>query len=145
MLIKKSILMVDFNMTTSNPNLGQFLDIFTLSPLTTDRTYFKNSKNLICVDILLTNSNLVSWKHVFLKLVSSTITTIMKVHFTCESPKIKYIQNYSKFSIVYFSSELYRKLDSIFSKIEKNEGVKNYIIIIKDTIKAYFCLRHTLF
>ena len=42
---KKLILMGDFNMTTSNPILSQFLDTFALSPLNIDPTCFKNSKH----------------------------------------------------------------------------------------------------
>ena len=52
---EKLILMGDFNMTTSNPILSQFLDTFALSPLNNDPTCFKNSKNPSCIDLLLTN------------------------------------------------------------------------------------------
>ena len=45
----------DFNMTTSNPFLSQFLDMLALSPLNIDPTCFKNSKNQNCIDLLLTN------------------------------------------------------------------------------------------
>ena len=34
--------MGDFNMTLSNPNMSQFADTFSLSPLNTDPTYFNN-------------------------------------------------------------------------------------------------------
>ena len=47
--------MGDFNMTTSNRILSQFLDAFALSPLNNDPTCFKNSKNPSCIDLLLTN------------------------------------------------------------------------------------------
>ena len=40
---EKLILMRDFNMTTSNPILSQFLDTFALSPLNIDPICFKNS------------------------------------------------------------------------------------------------------
>ena len=49
------------------------------------------------------------------------ISTIMKLHFTRESPKIKYYRNYRKFDIDYFSSELSRQLDSTFSSFKENE------------------------
>ena len=45
--------MGDFNVTTSNPNLSQFWNKFALSPLNTDPTCFKNSKNSSCIDLLL--------------------------------------------------------------------------------------------
>ena len=85
--------MGDFNMTTSNPILSQFLDTFTLSPLSIDPTCFKNSENPSCIDFLLTN-----FKPSFLKTVFETgicdhhkmISTIMKLHFKRESPKTKY-------------------------------------------------------
>ena len=41
------------------------------------------------------------------------ISTIMKRHFTRESPKTKYYRNCSKFDVDYFSSELSHQLDSI--------------------------------
>ena len=40
---EKWILMGDFNMTTSNPFLSQFLETFALSTLNIDPTCFKNS------------------------------------------------------------------------------------------------------
>ena len=52
---EKLILMGDFNMTTSNPVLSQFLDTFALSPLNISPTCSKNSKNPNCIDLLLTN------------------------------------------------------------------------------------------
>ena len=80
-------------MTTSNPILNQFLDKFVLSPLNIDPTCFKNSKNPICIDLLLTD-----FKRIFVKTTvletgisnHNKIVTIMKLHFTRESPKTKY-------------------------------------------------------
>ena len=86
--------MGDFNMTMSNPILSQFLDAFALSPLNNDPTCFKNSKNPSCIDLLLTN-----FKRSFMKINNfetdisdhhKMISTIMKLHFTRESPKTKY-------------------------------------------------------
>ena len=48
------------------------------------------------------------------------ISTIMKLHFTRESPKTKYHRDYRKFDIDYFSSELSRQLDSFFCSIKEN-------------------------
>ena len=48
-------------------------------------------------------------------------STIIKLNFTKESPKIKYYRDYRKFDIDYFSSELSRKLDSTFSSFKENE------------------------
>ena len=48
------------------------------------------------------------------------ISTIMKLHFTRESPKTKYYQDYRKFDIDYFSSELSRQLNSVFCPIKEN-------------------------
>ena len=47
--------MADFNMTTSNPILIQFLDTFALLSLNIGPTCFKNSKNPRCVDLWQTN------------------------------------------------------------------------------------------
>ena len=52
---EKLIVIGDFNMTTINPNLSQFLDTSALLPLSTNTTCFKNSKNPSCIDLLLTN------------------------------------------------------------------------------------------
>ena len=46
---KKSVLMEDFNMTTGNPSLSQFVDSFALSPLNTDPTCFRNAKKVSCI------------------------------------------------------------------------------------------------
>ena len=109
---EKLILMGDFNMTTSNPILSQFLDTFALSPLNIDPNCFKNSKNPSCIDLLLTNfKHSVMKTNVFETGISDhhkTIFTIMKLHFTRESPKTKYYRDYRKFDIDYFSSELSR-------------------------------------
>ena len=115
---EKLILIGDFNMTTSNPILSQFLDMFALSPLNNDPTCFKNSKNPSCIDLLLTN-----FKPSFMKTNNfetgisdhhKMISTIMKLHFTRGSPKTKYYRDYRKVDIDYFSSELSRQLDSVF-------------------------------
>ena len=52
---EKLILMGDFNMTTSNPILSQFLDTLALLPLNISPTCFNNSKNPSCIDLLPTN------------------------------------------------------------------------------------------
>ena len=122
---EKLILMGDFNITTCNPILSQFLDTFAFSTLNIDPTCFKNSKNPSCIDLLLTN-----FKPSFIKTnVFETgtsdhhkmISTIMKLHFARESSKIKYYRDYRKFDIDYFSSELSRQLDSTFSSFKENE------------------------
>ena len=48
------------------------------------------------------------------------ISTIMKLHFTRESPKAKYYRDYRKFDIDCFSSELSRQLNSVFRSIKEN-------------------------
>ena len=111
---EKLVLMRDFNMTTSSPNLSQFLDTFALSPLNTDPTCFKNSKNPSCIDLLLTNFKPSFMKtNIFETGISDhhKISTIMKLHFTRESPKTKYYRDYRTFDIDYFSSELSRQLN----------------------------------
>ena len=45
------------------------------------------------------------------------ISSIVKLHFTRESPKTKY---YSKFDIDYFNVKLSRQLDSVFCSIKEN-------------------------
>ena len=52
---EKLIIIGDFNMTTSNPILSQFLDTFVLSPLNIDPTCFLEFKKSGCIDLLLTN------------------------------------------------------------------------------------------
>ena len=44
----------------------------------------------------------------------------MKLHFTKESPKTNYYQDYRKSDIDYFSSERSRRLNSIFYSIKEN-------------------------
>ena len=48
------------------------------------------------------------------------ISTIMKLHFTKQSPKTKYYQDYLKFDIDYSTSELSRQLNSVFCSIKEN-------------------------
>ena len=104
-------------MTTSNPILSQFLDAFALSSLKVDPPCFKNSKNPSCIDLLLTN-----FKPSFMKTNNfetgisdhhKMISTIMKLHFTRESPKTKYYRDYRKFDIDYFSSELSHQIQTL--------------------------------
>ena len=105
---EKLILMGDFNMTITN----QILSIA--------RTCFKNSKNPSCIDLLLTNFNPSLMKtNAFETGISDhhkMISTIMKLR--KESPKTKYYQDYRKFDIDYFSSQLSRQLDSNFSSFK---------------------------
>ena len=104
---EKLILMGDFNMSTSNPILSQFLNTFVLSPLNIDPTCFKNSKNPSRIDLLLTNFEPSFMKTNVFKTGFSDhhkmISTIMKLHFTRESPTTKYYRDYRKFDIDYFS------------------------------------------
>ena len=122
---EKLILKGDFNVTTCNPILSQFLDTFALSPLNMDPTCLKNSKNLSCIDLLLTN-----FKPSFIKtnvLETGTsdhhkmISTDMKLHFTRKSPKTKYYRDYHKFDIDHCSSELSHQLDSTFCSFKENK------------------------
>ena len=121
---EKLTLMGDFNITTSNPVLSHFLDMFALSPLNINPTCFKNSKNPSCIDLLLTNFKPSFMKtNIFETGISDhhkMISTIMKLHFTRESPKTKYYRDYRKFDIDYFSSELSRQLNSVFCSIKEN-------------------------
>ena len=109
--------MGDFNMTTSNPILSQFLDAFALSSLKVDPPCFKNSKNPSCIDLLLTNFKPSFMKtNIFETGISDhhkIISTIMKLHFTRESPKTKYYRDYRKFDIDYFSSELSHQIQTL--------------------------------
>ena len=79
----------DFNMTTSNPILSQFLDTFALSSLNIDSTCSKISKNPSCIHLLLAN-----FKTSFIKInvfeidISDhheMISSIMKLHFKREN------------------------------------------------------------
>ena len=101
-----------------NPILSQFLDTIALSSLNIDPTYFKNSKNPSCINILLTNCKPSFMKtSVFKTAVSDhhkIISSITKLQFTRESPKTSYYRDYHKFDINYFSSELSCQLDSTF-------------------------------
>ena len=49
------------------------------------------------------------------------ISSLLKLHFTRKSPKIKYYRDYLKFDIDYFSSELSHQLDSTFCFIKETE------------------------
>ena len=48
------------------------------------------------------------------------ISTIMKLHFTRESPKTKCYRDSRKFDIDYFSSKLSRQLNSVFCSTKEN-------------------------
>ena len=96
-----------------------------ISTLNIDRTCFRNSKSLSCIDLLLTN-----FKPSFMKTndfetgISDNhkmISIIMKLHVARESPKTKYYRDYRKFDIDYLRSELSRQLDSTFSSFKENE------------------------
>ena len=103
------------------------MDTFAFSPLNINPTCFKNSKNSSCIDLLLRNVICFMKTNVFETGISDhhkIITTIMKLHFTRESSKIKYYRDNRKFDIDYFSSGLSRQLDSTFCSFKKNEDCK---------------------
>ena len=85
---------LQFLCSTSNPILSLFWDTFALSPLNIDPICFKNSRNPSCMDLLLTNFKPSFMNtNVFETGISDhhkMISTIMKLHFTRESPKAKY-------------------------------------------------------
>ena len=120
--------MEDFNMTTSNPILYKFFDTFALSPLNINPIYFKNSKIQVASMFWRQIWNLVLWKQkVFETGISDhhkMIFAIMKFDCTRGIPKTKFYQNYHKFDIDYFSSELSRQLNSTLCSIKKNEDWK---------------------
>ena len=111
--------MGDFNMTTSNPILNQFLDTSDFYSLNVYPICLKNSKNPSCIDLLVTN-----FKSSFMKTndfetgisdYQKMISTAVKLQFKMECPKTKYYQDYCKFDIDYLSSEHSRQLDSTYS------------------------------
>ena len=118
---EKLILMGDFNMATINSVLSKFLDTFTFSHLHIDPTFFKNSENPSCIDLLLTNFKPSFMKtNVFETGISDhhkMVSTIMKLHFTRKRPKAKY----RKFDIDYFNSILSHQLDSTFCSFKENK------------------------
>ena len=83
--------MGDFNMTTSYLIMSQVLDTFAPSLLNIDPTCFKNSKKTSCIDLLLTNFKPSFMEtNVFETGISchhKMISSIMRLHFTRESPK----------------------------------------------------------
>ena len=129
---KKLILTKDFNMTTSNPILSQFLNTFALSPLNIYSTCFKNSKNPSFIDLLLTNFKLSFMKtNVFETGISDhhkMISTITKLHFIKECSKTYYYRDYHKFDIDYFRPTLSHQLDSTFHFIKGNEYCEVFLI-----------------
>ena len=101
--------MGDFDMTTSNPMMSQFLNTIALSPVNVDPICFENSKNPICIDLLLTNFKPRFIKNIFETGISDhhkMVSSIIKLLFTRESPKTKYYRDYRKFDIDYVSSAL---------------------------------------
>ena len=91
-------------------------------------TCFKNRNNLSCINLLLTNFKPTFMKTNILETGISdhhkVISTIMKLHFTRESPKTKYYRDYRKVDIDFFSSGLSHQLDSTFCSFKENEGCK---------------------
>ena len=103
------------------------LDTFALSSFNINPTCFENSKNPNCLNLLLTNFKL-CFKETGIS--DHLKTTIMKLHFTRESSKTKYYRDYLKFDIDYFSSELSRQIDSIFSSIKQNKDCEIFKICL---------------
>ena len=67
----RTILMGDFNMTTTNPLLHELIDNFNMSSLINEPTCFKSIINPKCIDLILTN-----YKNQFMK--SSTFETVFR-------------------------------------------------------------------
>ena len=113
----RTILMDDFNMTTTNPLLHELIDNFNMSSLIKEPTCFKSIINPKCIDLILTNC-----KNHFMK--SSTfetgisdfhklVTTTMKLNYVKANKRTIFYRDYKNLDM-----DLFNKKKTILNTFE---------------------------
>ena len=109
------ILLGDFNLTTSNKYLADFMTLFNLESLINTPTCFQSEKPR-CIDLILTNKmSLLKNSKTFRVGISDhhhLILTSMRSQYIQGNPKIKLYRNYKSFNFESFNDELYELLKS---------------------------------
>ena len=95
------ILLGDFNVKVEERNMSEFMSVYSLRNLVKQKTYFKNPKNLSCIDLIRTNSpRSFQNSNVFetgLSDFHKLATTVLKQYFSKLKPKVVNYRNYRKF------------------------------------------------
>ena len=110
-----SILLGDFNLTTSNKYLADFITLFNLESLINTPTCFQ-SKKPRCIDLILTNKkSLFKNSKTFEVGISDhhhLVLTSMRSQYIQGNPKIKFYRDYKSFNFESFNNELNELLKS---------------------------------
>ena len=110
----KILLAGDFNAEIQETILNNFLELYNLRNLVTDKTCFKSLRNPTCIDLFLTNCNK-SFQHTQaistgLSDFHKLILTVLKTTFKKAKPKEKIYRCYKQFDEIKFKNDLIQKL-----------------------------------
>ena len=110
------ILLGDFNVEPEEAKTTEFLNLYSLKNLVSQKTCFKNPENPLCIDLILTNC-LWSFQNtgVFetgLSDFHKLTFTVLKQYYPKQKPKVVFYQKYKNFRNDLFRSELENELSN---------------------------------
>ena len=121
--------MGDYNSEITKTNMSSFCEIYYLTDIIKQHTFFKNPSKPSCIDLFLTdNANCFQKSSVFetgLSDFHKLIVTVMKSHIPKKQAKIINYRNYKGFNETKFRSELTNILDLNIHESRNIEFFKN--------------------
>ena len=110
------ILLGDFNVEPEEAKMTEFLNMYSLKNLVSQKTCFKNPENPSCIDLILTNCSrsfqntgvFETWLPDFHKLTFK----VLKQYYPKQRPKVVFYQKYKNFRNNLFRSELENELSN---------------------------------
>ena len=104
------ILLGDFNVDVKEKSFSDFMSIYNLKSLAKQKSCFKNPDNLLCIDLILTNSRQIfqdsSVFETGLSDFHKLTTTVLKQYFPKPKSKIVNYRDYRNFQNDEFRAEL---------------------------------------
>ena len=108
------ILLGDFNVAPEEAKMSEFLNMYSLKNLVSQKTCFKNPENPSCIDLILTNRSLIfqNFFETGLSDFHKLKLTVLKQYYPKQKPKVVFYRKYKNFRNNLFRNELENELSN---------------------------------
>ena len=108
------ILLGDFNVEPEEAKMSEFLNMYSLKNLVSQKTCFKNPENPSCIDLILTNHSLIfqNFFETGLSDFHKLKLTVLKQYYPKQKPKVVFYRKYKNFRNNLFRNELENELSN---------------------------------
>ena len=129
------ILLGDFNVEPEEAKMSEFLNMYSLKNLVSQKTCFKNPENPSCIDLILTNcSRSFQNTGVFetgLSDFHKLTFTVLKHYYPKQKPKVVFYRKYKNFRNYLFRSELENELSNYdINNMEYHTFLRTFLRIL---------------